>query len=98
MSEGFKDDKGKPDPTLVPPLAEWAAIEVLDFGAKLPGYGPDNWRTVVDAKHRYLAACMRHISEYRRGSRVDIASGKHPLAHAVVDLLFVLQLELEERE
>lgn len=94
-ADGRKDDQGKPDPTLMPADAEFALWRVLDFGAKK--YAPENWRLVEDAKRRYLAAGLRHQNDYRRGSRVDVESGIHPLAHAIIDLIFVLQLELEEQ-
>lgn len=94
---GRKDDAGKPDPTLMPPLAEWLLIEVLHFGATKPGYGPENWRKVENAKQRYLAAAMRHINKYRRGQQTDEESGLHHLAHAAISLIFVLQLELEKQ-
>lgn len=96
MDEGRKDDYGKPDPTLMPAAAEQELWAVLQFGAAK--YGAENWRKVDDARHRYLAAAMRHINAYRRGETHDGESGLHPLAHAAISLIFILQLDIQDAE
>lgn len=94
--EGRKYDAGKPQMSLIPPLAERAAAEVLTFGARK--YDPENWRKVPEARRRYLDAALRHINEYRSGHPTDSDSGLPALAHAIVSLMFVLELELEPKE
>ena len=53
-------------------------------------YGPDNWRRVTDAKNRYFAAMVRHITAWWGGEKFDPESGLHHLAHAGCCLLFLM--------
>lgn len=92
----MKDDKGKARWDLLPFAAMEEVVEVLTFGAEK--YSPDNWRTVVNARKRYLAAAFRHMAAWARGEHTDKESGLSPLAHAVCCLLFVLELEHAELE
>ena len=96
FTAGRKDDAGKPRFDLIPPKAELAAAEVLAFGAKK--YAPNNWRKVADADERYIAAARRHLNQYQQGEFYDDDSRLPHLAHAIVSLMFVLQLDMEEIE
>ena len=91
---GKKYDQGKPRYDLTPVYAEEEVVKVLTFGAEL--YGDENWREVENARSRYVAAAKRHIAEYRKGIRADKDTGLHPLAHAVCDLMFVVELDLAD--
>jgi len=66
---GEKHDSKKLRHTLYPVDAYEEVLEVLEFGATK--YSPDNWRLVEDARTRYLNAALRHITEYRKGIKVD---------------------------
>lgn len=89
--EATKNDRTKPNFTLIPPDAELQVAKAFDVGARK--YGEDNWRG-LDRK-RLVAAAMRHINAWRRGIRYD-ESTYHSLAHAAASLMMVIQLE-EER-
>jgi hypothetical protein len=91
ISEGRKDDQGKPACDLLPPAALLQVAQVLAFGAYIKGYGPDNWRKVSPLRSRYLAAALRHVFAYMKGEKNDPESGCHHLAHAVCCLLFMLE-------
>jgi hypothetical protein len=84
--EGYKDDREKPDFSLLP----WGPVEdivrVLTAGAKK--YAPDNWQKVPDAERRYLAALLRHVWARAKGERIDPETGLPHLAHAGCCLLF----------
>lgn len=93
---GRKDDTGKARFDLIPPKAELSVAEVLTFGAKK--YAPNNWRKVDGANERYIAAARRHLNQYQQGEFHDEDSSLPHLAHAIVSLMFVLQLDIEEIE
>jgi hypothetical protein len=88
---GAKADSGKPRYDLLPWAALARVVDVLTFGAKK--YGDDNWRTVPNARARYLAAAFRHFVAYAKGETLDPESGLPHLAHAMCCLLFILDLE-----
>ena len=97
MSEaGIKHDDGKPRWDLVQPLALEEYVAVLTHGAAK--YGDNNWQRVERAESRYFAACLRHLWAWRRGETADPESGRHPLAHAMCCLAFLLERELLERK
>jgi len=68
--------------------------EVMEFGAKK--YDRKNW-SKVDDKERYISAPLRHILAYQQGEKIDPESGKNHLAHAICSLLFLLEIENNER-
>jgi len=88
---GTKHDTGKPRFDLMPPRAELAVIEVLEFGAQK--YGVDNWRNVPEAEARYYSALRRHLNAWRAGEKKDPESTKTHLAHAACCIIFLLELE-----
>jgi hypothetical protein len=94
--QGKKFDAGKPDYSLMPPLAEEAVVKVLTFGAQK--YGRENWKLVENARDRYEAAAKRHIAQTKMGENIDPESDLHHLAHAICSLLFILELELENAQ
>lgn len=84
-----KYDGGKP----MWDLLQWDAVEdivqILTFGAEK--YGPYSWKEVTGARERYMAALMRHVKAWYTGETLDPESGRHHLAHAGCNLLFLLQ-------
>lgn len=95
-NEGRKDDKGKAMFSLIPALAEAEVAKVLTFGSAK--YGRDNWRFLEDLEIRTMDAALRHISETRLGRKTDNESGLHPIAHAICELLFFLEHELDKNK
>jgi hypothetical protein len=91
MSEGRKDDKGKPRMDLLPARALLDIGAVLAYGAER--YGAENWRLVENARERYLAAALRHVFRWKLGEAADPESGLSHLAHAATNLMFMLEVE-----
>ncbi len=92
---GIKPDEGKSRVDLLPPNSLLEIGHVLAWGAA--NRGDNNWRYVVGAKRRFIAAALRHVYKYMAGEDIDPETGRHHLAHAACDVLFVLELELEEQ-
>lgn len=77
------------------PKALRAVLKVVEEGEAKYGDG-NTWRTVESP--READAAQRHLMDYWAGARVNEADGdNHHLAHAIVDLLFELDNELEGR-
>lgn len=81
----------------VRPLAEVAAV----LGQGAIKYSENNWRKGYDWGKSYAAA-MRHMNRFWAGEKVDPDSGLHPLAHAVANLMFLVEFteshpELDDR-
>lgn len=85
---GQKFDNGKSRWDLVPWDELCATVNVLTDGAKV--YGDGNWQQVDNAKNRYFAAMLRHISAWRRGQRTDPKSGHHHMAHVACNAFFLM--------
>lgn len=83
-----KHDKGKPMWDLLPYGAVAQVVDVLTFGATK--YGPWKWPMVEDARNRYFAAAMRHLTAWKEGEERDNESGLRHLAHAACCVLFLL--------
>lgn len=94
MSEvGKKYDSGKPRFDLVPLKGLKETAEVLSIGAaKYPA--PWNWMYVDKAQERYYAALLRHIFAWKSGETLDPETGKHHLAHAMCNVMFILERDL----
>jgi hypothetical protein len=90
---GIKYDGEKPDYSLIPFEALDEIVKVLTYGARK--YGRENWHKLENLEKRYFAACLRHLSAYGRGERLDQETGKHHLAHAGCCVLFILWKELK---
>ena len=88
---GTKYDAEKARLDLVPPEAELAVGEVFAYGARL--YGDRNWEKGM-SWGRNIAAARRHIAKFMRGEEDDDESGLPHLAHAIVDLMFVLAYDI----
>ncbi len=92
-NDGVKLDAGKPMWDLLPWHATARVVDVLTFGAKK--YAPNNWRHVPNARARYLAASLRHLTAYARGEDLDSDSGLPHLAHVACCVMFLLELEVD---
>lgn len=88
MKNGKKFDEGKLRMDLVDPEFVRTMAAVLAMGAQK--YGADNWQDVYDAKARYTAALLRHITAWQCGETKDPESGIHHLGHAACNLMFLL--------
>ena len=89
---GIKHDQGKPRMSLLPPAALQEVLKVLEFGAKK--YGDHQWRSGFIWTRLYDAA-MRHELAWLNREKLDPESKIHHLAHAVTNLLFLLEHELK---
>ena len=93
--KGRKFDDGKLDWSLLPLEPIEDVVDVLTFGAKK--YDRDNWQQVPDARNRYYAAAMRHLTAWFKGEETDPESGKPHLAHAQCCLIFLGWLDKHEK-
>lgn len=93
-TEGIKYDQEKERYDLVPVLALEEVAKVLTAGAAK--YGDDNWRHVPYSSRRYYSATMRHMQLARKGEPKDNETGLHHYAHAISNLMFLLEKELEK--
>lgn len=90
-----KADNGKVRMSLLmsqfPELLEDVA-GVLTFGAEKYPKPPldDSWKDVPNGVIRYQDAMYRHLSAFfGKGESLDAESGRHHLAHAMCNLLFL---------
>ena len=89
--KGLKYDQYKTRFDLLPvePIEEVANI--LTYGANK--YKPNSWRGVEDGIERYYSALMRHLVAWRKGEDLDKESDKRHLAHAMCNILFLMELD-----
>lgn len=88
FSEGLKYDEGKEPLDLIPSGPLFEVARVLAFGAKK--YERYNWRKGM-AWTRVASASLRHIYKWLNGETIDPETGCNHLAHAAVNLLFLLE-------
>jgi hypothetical protein len=94
-ADGRKYDSGKRRWDLLPYKSIGCVVDVLTYGAKK--YDPNNWQKVPDAKNRYFAAAMRHITAWWEGEKFDPESGIHHLGHAMCNLIFLMWFDLKRK-
>ena len=99
MTEGRKDDDGKPDMALLDPYAIEQLALVLTFGKRK--YAAWNWAGGISYS-RLLAALLRHTFAFLRGQDRDDESGLPHIAHAMCCCMFLLGMsqlhpELDDR-
>lgn len=87
-----KIDEGKAQHSFIPPKALEEVAKVLTFGAVK--YSPYSWTKVESS--RYLDATLRHLNQTRDGDNKDAESGLSHLAHAITNLMFLLERELDK--
>jgi len=93
---GRKFDQGKLQYGLIPPTALKETVKVLTAGAIK--YDKYNWQKVPDAQDRYFDALQRHLWDWKSGQQLDSETGINHLAHAVCNLLFLLERDLYTEE
>lgn len=93
--EGKKFDGGKIRVDLLPSESLFEVAKVLGFGADK--YGEHNWRNGM-AWSRLYAAAQRHMMKWNAGETHDEESGENHLAHACVNLLFLLSYEKHHKK
>jgi hypothetical protein len=78
--------------SLIPPEALIEVAKVLTYGRKK--YPAEhNWRKGMEWS-RPLDACYRHLAAWQQRVTIDEESGLRHLAHAIVNLMFLLVYEL----
>ena len=67
----------------------WEVVEVLEHGAEK--HSPFGWQDTdrYDAEY-YFNKAAGHLAKYKMGETREEESGKHHVAHAIADLLFVM--------
>jgi hypothetical protein len=90
LTEGRKDDDGKPRFDLLPPEFLEDTAKVLTFGAMK--YQPRNWEKGM-AWGRVFGAMMRHMWSWWRGQKLDPETGLPHLAHAACCVAFLMAFE-----
>ena len=99
-SNGKKYDQGKNRYDLIPAKALDEAVKVLTAGAVKynESFDEENWRKVSYPQRRYFAAAMRHLWAAKRGEANDPETGISHYAHAITNLMFLLELDIEGKE
>lgn len=85
--QGIKYDQEKTRWSLLPMDVMDTVVRVLMHGSRK--YEDNNWMKVIP-KERYYDACVRHISAWQQGEKMDQESGLPHLAHAICCLIFLL--------
>ena len=93
---GRKFDSGKLQYGLVPPNALKETVKVLTLGAEK--YDRNNWKKVPDAQARYYDALQRHLWDWFAGEQLDPETGINHLAHAMCNIMFLLERDLYTEE
>lgn len=88
MATALHDDSTKPPMAMLPNGPLRAVAQVMAMGAKK--YGDHNWRKGSQWT-RYASSALRHIFAWLAGEDNDPESGLSHLAHAVCNLLFILE-------
>ena len=82
-----KFDQGKLRYDLLPPDALEAVTAIFTMGQAK--YGDRNWEQGMDW-NRAFAAAQRHMWAWQAGEDMDQESGLPHLAHAAVNMLFII--------
>jgi len=93
---GVKYDSGKPRWDLLPFEQVEEVVKVLTSVVQSGKYTDDNWKTVPNARKRYIAAGMRHFKAWICGEKLDKETGLNHLAHAICCLLFLMWGDVRE--
>lgn len=83
MSEGKKNDQGKPKLSIIPTDALWGMARALTYGASK--YSLHNFRNGIHYT-RLADAAMRHLTVWMEGEELDSESGNSHLDHALASL------------
>lgn len=90
-------DDVMPTESLLPELAVAAVERVMEHGAKKDGRKPEDWKKNADTEY-WLSKASGHLDSALGGIHVvdaiDAESGESHLAHAIADLMILLEHEL----
>jgi len=78
------------------PKAVVSLARVCEYGANK--YARDNWKKGGKPDAEYVDAALRHLLKYWNGERVDKESGCLHVAHAVWNMMALIELNDEENE
>lgn len=92
---GVKFDAEKPRMDLLPPKPLAEVADVLTYGAKK--YGSYNWKKGMNWS-RVMSAAMRHMNAFNDGQNFDDETGRSHIAHAICNLLFLLEYTHTHKE
>jgi Domain of unknown function (DUF5664) len=91
-----KNDSGKPRMDIIHSVRGLDVVGSI-FGEGSIEYGGDyQWRKSTNDQHyrmKLIGASLRHLHQYCIGNKFDDKSKKQHIAHAVCDLLMVLDME-----
>jgi Domain of unknown function (DUF5664) len=91
---GTKHDAGKVPLELLDRKALDELARVLDFGQRK--YAADNWRAGLSYR-RLIGATLRHVTAIMDGEDNDPETGLKHAAHAMCELMFLLNFQLSSR-
>ena len=91
---GIKFDGDKLRWDLLPIECVEDVVKVLTMGAAK--YADNNWQLVDNSNERYYAACLRHLTAWRKGEITDPESGLPHLAHVMCNITFLLWFEKQK--
>lgn len=95
MKGAKKNDTEKRRMDLLSPIAIAKLADVLTFGAGK--YDSNNWRKGLNWS-RVLGATLRHLFSFLGGEDKDPESGISHLAHAMCNMMFLLEFEETHKE
>lgn len=90
-----KNDSEKNRVELVPSTFIEEVAQVMTYGAKK--YEANNWRKGLPWMRTYGAA-LRHMYAWARGETQDPESGFNHLAHAVCNLMFLMEYQKTHKD
>ncbi len=88
LNHAERNNTGKTELTLLPPGALEDLAKVLEFGAKK--YTRDGWKKGMPYSV-CMDSCLRHVFALRKGEWLDKESGLPHAAHAMCNLVFILE-------
>ena len=83
----LKYDGDKPQMDLCPLSSVYAVSQVLTFGAEK--YSANGWKDVPNARARYTAAMLRHMTQVQDGEVWDEDSGLPHADHIACNAMFL---------
>ena len=90
LTEGAKNDAGKPTMGLLAPELLFGVSEILSYGAEK--YAPRNWEKGISYT-RVFSGLMRHLWAWWAGEATDPETGKSHLWHAGCGIMFLIAYE-----
>jgi hypothetical protein len=79
-------------------LALEGVAKILEYGIKKYKVQAGNWAKVEGAEEKYSDALYRHLAKAMAGEFIDPESGEPHMAHAACNCLFVLAIQLRDRQ